>query len=120
METVNQVLVSLKEADKYARSQNPHHHRLAVILLDNIIELQLRRKSEKTLAWDRTTWYSGVRRYDRKQRKKVSRDHGELLDLAVAESIISADESKLLDFAHRIRNRAYHDGESEDKVDLRI
>ncbi len=120
METVNQILVTLKEADRYARSQNPHHHRLAVVLLDNILELQIRRKSEKTFAWDRTTWYSGVRQYDRKRRHKVSRDHGELLALAVAESIITDEELKLLAFAHRIRNRTYHDGESEDKVDLRI
>src|SRR5262245_30796096 len=104
METVNQIIVTLKEADIFARSRNPHHHRLAVVLLDNIIELQLRRKSERTFAFDETTWFSGVRKYDQKQRKKVSRNHADLLALAVAESWISEDESKLLAFAHRIRN----------------
>jgi hypothetical protein len=120
MNTVNQVILTLCEADHFARSQNPHHHRLAIVLLDNIIELQLRRKSETIFACDDATWFLGVRKHDRKQRKNVSRNHADLLVLAVCESWISEDESKLLAFAHRIRNRAYHEGDSEDPVDLRI
>ncbi len=120
METVNQVIITLKEADNFARSRNPHHHRLAIVLLDNIIELQLRRKSETTFAFDQTTWFSGVRKHDRKQRKNVTKFHADLLALAVSEAWIAAEESRLLSFAHRIRNRAYHEGEPEDEVDLQI
>jgi hypothetical protein len=120
VETVNQIIVTLKEADTFARSLNPHHHRLAIVLLDNIIELQLRRKAETAFAWDRTTAYSGVRQHDRKRRKSVTKYHADLLALTVSESIISEDESNLLAFAHRIRNRAYHEGDSEDRVDLRL
>jgi hypothetical protein len=120
MNTANQIILTLREADTLARSQNPHHHRLAIVLLDNIIELQLRRKSEWTFALDRTTWATGVRKHDRKQRKGVSQKHADLLDLAVAEDWITEAESKSLAFAHRIRNRAYHEGDSEDEVDLQI
>ncbi len=118
---MNQVILTLCEADHFAQSQNPHHHRLAIVLLDNIIELQLRRKSEATFACDDASWFLGVRKHDRKQRKNVSRNHADLLVLAVCRAWwISGDESKLLAFAHRIRNRAYHEGDSEDPVDLRI
>jgi hypothetical protein len=120
MKIVNQILVTLKEADTFARSQNPHHHRLALLLLDNIIELQLRRKSDTAFAYADMTWFSGPRKHSGKQRKKVSRNHADLLALAVAEKWITEDESNLLALAHRIRNRAYHEGDSEDKVDLQI
>jgi hypothetical protein len=120
MNTVNQVIITLCEADTFARSRNPHHHRLAVVLLDNIIELQLRRKSETAFAFSDITWFSGARKHSGKQRKKVSRNHADLLALSLSENWISEDESKLLAFAHRIRNRAYHEGDSEDEVDLQI
>src|SRR4051794_8386983 len=83
VETVNQIILTLKEADTFARSRNPHHHRLAIVLLDNIIELQLRRKAETAFAFDRTNWFSGVRKHGSKQRKNVSRFHAPLLALAV-------------------------------------
>jgi hypothetical protein len=118
--TVNQIILTLREADGFARSQNPHHHRLAIVLLDNIVELQLRRKSVKAFAWDNTTWYSGVRKYDRKRRKAVSKYHGELLGLAVEEGWITEGEKRLLEYAHRVRNRLYHEGHPEDRIDLSI
>lgn len=120
MNTANQILVTLREADLFARSQNPHHHRLAIVLLDNIIELQLRRKAEWTFAMDRTYSFMGVRKHDRKQRKGVSKYHAELLALAVGEDLLVAEESMSLAFAHRIRNRAYHEGDAEDEVDFQI
>jgi hypothetical protein len=33
MNTVNQVILTLREADNLARSMNPHHHRLTIVLL---------------------------------------------------------------------------------------
>jgi hypothetical protein len=118
METVNQIILTLKEADALACAQNPHHQRLAIVLLDNIVELQLRRKSEEAFASDRTTWNSGVRKLSLKRRKSVSRYHAELLMLAVDKSWITEDDSRLLAYAHRIRNRIYHEGSPEDSTDL--
>lgn len=120
MKTVNQVILTISEADKFARSRNPHHHRLALLLLDNIIELQLRRKSEAAFAFADMSWFMGARKHDRKQRKSVSRNHADLLALAVSENWITEDEANLLAFAHRLRNRAYHEGESEDEVDMQL
>ncbi len=120
MNTANQIILTLREADTFARSQNPHHHRLAIVLLDNIIELQLRRKAEWTFAMDRTCTALGVRNHDRKRRKGVSKFHAELLALAVSENLLTEEESKALAFAHRIRNRAYHEGDSEDEADFQI
>ena len=120
MQNINQILISVIEANRLATSANPHHHRLALVVLDNVIELQLRRKSETALMFDDTTWYSGVRKYDRKRRKQISRFHAELLALAVDENWITEQDSLLLSFAHKLRNHAYHEGLPEDENDLKL
>jgi hypothetical protein len=118
MDTVNQIILTLREADAFASAKNPHYQRLALVLLDNIVELQLRRKSEVEFAFDRTTWYAGVRKHSLRRRKAVSRCHSELLALAVDLSWITEDDSRLLAYAHRIRNRIYHEGRPEHATDL--
>ena len=120
MQNINQVLITLAEANRFACARNPHHQRLALVLLDNVVELQLRRKSEKSLMFDSTTWYSGVRKHDRKRRKRVSRFHGELLDLAVEEDWITEQVSLLLRYAHGLRNHFYHEGREKDETDLQL
>ena len=120
MQNINQILVTLIEANRLATAANPHFQRLGLVLFDNAVELQLRRRSESTLMLDDTTCYSGVRKYNRKRRKKISRYHRELLALAVDEAWITADDSLLLSFAHNLRNHAYHSGISEGETDLQI
>ncbi|HET6324465.1 MAG TPA: hypothetical protein VFG04_07175 [Planctomycetaceae bacterium] len=118
METVNRILVTLVEANHLACATNPHHQRLAIVLLDNIIELELRRTAEKAFLWDRTTWYAGVRKHNRKRRNLVSRQFHELLTLAAEESLITDDDTQQLAYTHRVRNRVFHQGWPEDSSDL--
>ena len=120
MKNINQILVTITEANRLATAKNPHHQRLALLLLDNVIEIQLRRRSEMAMMFDETTWYSGVRMYDRKRRKKVARFHGELLGLAVEEGFITAQDQQLLSYGHRLRNHLYHEGREEDDTDLEL
>ncbi len=110
MYITNQILIQLNEATLLANSGNPHKKRLAVILLDNMIEVQLRRKIDNLFSWDRTTWYRGSRKFTRSERKKATRGFKELLKFAVDSKWISADERDELTFSHRVRNLSYHTG----------
>lgn len=114
METMNQILLQLREADRHACAKSPHHRRLAVVLLDNLIELQLGRKAEHKFAFDRTNWMRGVRKFDHRVRRDVMRRYPSLLNFAKEQNWITDDEVLLLGFAHEVRNGFYHRGEDDD------
>jgi hypothetical protein len=118
MNVLNEVLLQLREADRFAGAE-PQLRRLAVVLLDNLVEIQLRRRTARSLLTDRTTWYGGVRQHDRKRRFRISRFHDELLRFAVEQNEITADESILLGYGHRVRNAYYHEG-GYDELDSEI
>jgi len=113
MQTFNQIIVQLREANRYALAKNPLLRRLAVILLDNIIELQLQNRARFAFLQDRTTWYHGVRKHDKHTRKGVAGNYGRLLAFAQSEDWISAEDAALLQYVHRVRNAFYHEGDHE-------
>ncbi len=119
MESMNKIFMQLREADKYARAKNPHLRRFAVMLLDNVIELQLRRKAQWESARDRTTWYDGVRRHGHKVRKQVLRNNAELYEFARQIDWISEDGYRILTYAHEVRNECYHEGRYE-RIDVEL
>src|SRR5688572_23713452 len=102
MEQSNQVFLQLREANRYALVQNPVLRRLAVVLLDNIVELQLSRKAQNALMFDETTRYAGVRQHDRKVRRNVGRFHAELVGFAKAQGWINEQDCSLLQYAHEV------------------
>lgn len=119
MDILNQIFIQLREADRYARSSLPQERRLAVVLFDNLVELQLRRRAELDFLFDRTTWYSGVRKHNRRTRRRVLRYHPELVQFAADRGWISIKDGVFLSYAHRIRNSYYHSGEY-DELDSEI
>ena len=120
MYITNQILIQLNEATLLANSGNPHKKRLAVILLDNMIEVQLRRKIDNTFSWDRTTWYGGSRKFTRLERQKATRGFKELLKFAVDSKWISNDERDALTFSHRVRNLLYHTGKDDSSYEQQL
>src|SRR4051812_25676091 len=108
MNILNQIFLQLREANRHASASLPQEKRLAVVLLDNLLELQLHRKAELEFLLDETTWYAGVRAYDRKTRTSVLRRYPELVQFAVTRKWITSDEGIFLSYAHRIRNEYYH------------
>lgn len=108
-----QVFLQLREADRYARAKNPLLRRLAVVLLDNLVELQLGAMARVVLSGDNTTWYSGVRKHDRKVRRSVERVHGDLVSFSQAEGWISKEDGYLLEYVHDVRNSFYHEGKCD-------
>jgi hypothetical protein len=119
MKITNQVFLQLREANRYALAKNPLQRRFAVILLDNIIEVQLNRKARAALYHDQTTWYSGVRQHNKKVRFGVSRAYKNLLDFAHDNGWIDEGDISLLTYAHAVRNSFYHQG-SYDELDAEL
>ena len=110
MKRTVQVFLQLHEANKYALVKNPILRRLAVVLLDNIVELQLVRRAQTAFLYDETNWRDGVRKYDRKVRYGVAYKHARLLEFAVEMGWISQEDMFILRYAHRVRNAFYHEG----------
>jgi len=120
MYITNQVLIQLNEANLLANSGSPHNKRLSVILLDNIIEVQLRRKIDKTFSWDRTTWYRGSRKFSKLERDKANRGFKEMLKFAVDSKWITTGERDELSFCHSVRNLSYHTGKDNSLSDQQL
>ncbi len=119
-------LVSLKlqlaEAAKYIRTGSPSHQRLAVILLDNFIELQLTSQFKEKLMYDSLLPIS-IRKYSTKKQRNISKYHEKLLEACVNEQIITYEQSVLLSFCHDVRNKNYHHGKDDSlltKVSVKL
>jgi hypothetical protein len=120
MNKINQVLITIYEANRLVTSENPHYKRLGLLMLDNIIELQIRYRVNMAMLNDQTAWYGGTRKYNAKRRSNVNRDYLKLLALAVDENFITGTDKELLAFAHKRRNHLYHEGHEEDSTDLEL
>ncbi len=60
--------------------------------------------------FDCTTWYSGPRKHNRQTRRAVFRYHPELVAFAERQGWLDENDTRLITFAHRIRNESYHKG----------
>lgn len=111
MEKVVLLKTQLAEAATFARSKRFGHKRLAVILLDNFIEIQLSALMQKNFLWDEGLF--SPKKYTLERKTKVLNHYDELLKVCVKEQIITSDELRLLSYCHEIRNNLYHKGEEE-------
>lgn len=114
MEKTIPLKTQLAEAAVFARSYRHAHNRLAVILLDNFLELQLSGMMKQLFHLDRS-WYRPYKKHTSAQRNKILRHYNELLRASVRENIISEENKRILSFCHNIRNNLYHQGD-EDKL----
>lgn len=103
----------LAEAAKYIQSGSPTQQRLAVILLDNFVELQLTAQIRAKQIYD-TILPISERKYTTKAKKAIFSNYDKLLDSCVKEEIITKQQSVLLTFCHEVRNINYHKGGDED------
>lgn len=102
----------LAEAAKFARSKRHAHKRLAVILLDNFLEIQLSAMMKNLFHLD-GSWYRPNKKHTPSERNKILNFHGELLKACVKENIISSDDKAIVSFCHNIRNNLYHQGDED-------
>jgi len=102
----------LAEAAKFGRSKRHAHKRLAVILLDNFLEIQLSAMMKNLFYLD-GSWYRPNKKHTPSERNKILNFHGELLKACVKENIISSDDKAIISFCHNIRNNLYHQGDED-------
>jgi len=114
MKELNRILVQYDTAITLANSNSINKKMLAVILFDNLVEIQLLNKVNKILQFDDTNWYSGTRKYSRKVRKKATQYIDGMLSFCKQQDIISEKYYDLLNFTHKVRNKVYHQGESKE------
>lgn len=122
MEKVTLLKTQLAEAAKFGKSQEFRFQRLAVILLDNFIEIQLSTLIKEKFTWD-GAWYFQEKKYKQKHRRKILSYHDELLKTSRDENLIDEKERVLLSFCHEVRNNLYHRIREEEllvNVALRI
>jgi len=115
MERVILLKTQLAEAAKLAIATDFAHQRLAVILLDNFIEIQLSSLMKKKFSYD-DMFLSKPPKYNYALRKQITYNYDVLLKSVIDESIITADERDLLVFCHDVRNNLYHKIEEEHLV----
>lgn len=118
---INRILIQLNRAVECANSEYPQEKSIAVTLFDNLIEVQLFKRAENNLMWDRTTWYNGSRFHNAKTRDKALSYYGNLLKFSKDNNTIAESDFEILKYAHSIRNSAYHKGTLDEmKLDLAI
>lgn len=112
MERVLLLKTQLVEAAKLADSSDFAKQRLAVILLDNFIEIQLSELMKKKFSYD--DWFtSKPPKYKSTVRKKILYNYDDMLKACVSENIITKEERDALNFCHDIRNNLYHQAKEE-------
>lgn len=118
---INRILIQLNKAVECANSEYPQEKSIAVTLFDNLIEVQLFKRTESNLMWDRTTWYSGSRFHNKKTRDKAQSYYDNLLKFSKDNKTIDERDFEILKYAHSIRNSAYHKGALDEmKLNLAI
>ncbi|MDO7742607.1 MAG: hypothetical protein MUP99_02505, partial [Pedobacter sp.] len=112
MERVVLLKTQLVEAAKLAVCNDFSKQRLAVILLDNFIEIQLSELMKKRFAYD--DWFtSRPPKYKYALRKKILYNYDDMLKACIAENIITREERDILNFCHDVRNNLYHQAKEE-------
>lgn len=112
MERVILLKTQLAEAGKLTVSADFAKQRLAVILLDNFIEIQLSELMKKQFSID--DWYtSRPPKYNHIARKKILYNYDDLLKACISENIIKQEERNTLNFCHDVRNNLYHQAKEE-------
>lgn len=110
MEKAILLKTQLAEAAGFAKSKRFGHKRLAVILLDNFIEIQLSSLMRQKFEWN---IYLKGNIYSHDKKAKILNHFDELLKASLEEEIITPNEKMLLAFCHKIRNNLYHKGDEE-------
>lgn len=120
MDKVVLLKTQLVEAARFGKSEDFRFKRLAVILLDNFIEIQLSALIKEKFNWDGAFIFQN-KKYKQKERIKILNYYDELLKTCVKENIINEQELFLLSFCHDIRNNLYHKiGEEELLVNVAL
>jgi len=117
MRELRKRLEMLQEACQQLDKGTATGARLALILLDNLVEIMMYEKVRYIFARDSRFERIIPRKYPDPLRKKVFWGFVEKVDLLVRDTdAISEDQGKVLKAGHRLRNEAYHRGEVREGI----
>ncbi|MPM22180.1 hypothetical protein SDC9_68631 [bioreactor metagenome] len=105
---INRILIQLNKAVDAANSEFPQEKGIAVILFDNLIELQLLNRAKTLFSFDVTNCYNGNRKFNFKTR--LLNNYDLLLKFSKNNGIINIKDFDILKYVHSIRNSVYHQG----------
>ena len=107
----------LDRAAEELRNSNPVNSRLALILIDNAVELTCHRRCEEIILRDGHGGWLHKPKYRRRQRRRaMSKFFNQKLSFLLDETLLSSDEQQFLLIAHKCRNEAYHIGLRDDSI----
>lgn len=112
MDNIYKLKTQLEEAARFANSSILGHDRMAVILMDNFVELQLGRQMFFKFRKEFLNKYKNLK-YPFDKRQEILFNYDKLLKACSQEGIITGHERKMLAFCHDIRNRLYHRGDED-------
>ena len=106
------IILCVEQLDRAARELhfvNPVNGRLALMLIDNIVELICHRQCQDLIDWDGGEHRLDQPKYSLRQRRRVlGRFFDQKITFLRSEELISEDEQEFMLIAHRYRNEAYH------------
>lgn len=122
MREIKKEIEQLEEVATQLGKQTPTGARLALLLLDNSVELLAYKKVREIFALD--SMYKSPDRppkYSPDKRKKVKEHFKDKVNFLVFESnYISHDEGEVLKVGHDLRNEAYHKGVLRDSIIISV
>ena len=111
MHEIRQNIEQLEEATQQLVKQTPTGARLALLLLDNLVELLMYKKVRLEFAWCNQFRTTVPPKYSPEKQRKVMEYFGDKVNFLVSETQdITQDEGDCLKVAHKLRNEAYHTG----------
>lgn len=133
MESIRLIYEQIEEAKRYLLTGSLLHLRLALILLDNAVELMMYRELEYEFAWydqwepkwepARTRWIAAGLgpKYTAKERKAAEREFdpkARILQSRLGQ--ISADERNIICVCHKLRCETFHRGHLRREILLPV
>lgn len=107
----------LDRAAKELHEKNAVNSRLALILIDNVVELVCHRRCKDLIDCDGGSSWADNPRYPHRQRRRVlGRFFDQKISFLRGEQLLAEEEREFILIAHEHRNKAYHIGLRDDSI----
>ena len=114
MKFVAQIMEQLDEAGNQIDNKTTTGARLALILIDNALELLMYRTVREKFDWDEETLLNP--KYDQGTKNKTLKFFGEKTKFIKNLGKISNEEAEIMNICHKYRNEAYHINILKDSI----
>ena len=117
MRNIRKDIEQLQIAGDLIDRRTPTTARLALFLIDNVMELAMWRVVRLVFAYDSVPWRAEAPKYSASKRGKIKADFKKRVGFLCEElGKIAASDAKVLRVGHDLRNESYHNGQVRDIV----